>query len=92
MNMYLEFKSRPSYLEWKSQWVTDYTEISHEIRAIKAQIADCGRHLKPCSTLWYDLRERQAEARQMLLWRGEMKVQAQQQWLASHLQPVSHDV
>ena len=89
MNMYLEFKSRPSYLEWKAQWVVDYAEISREIRETKVQIADHDRHLKPCSTLWYDLRQLQAEARQMLLWRGEMKVQAQQQWLAARLQPVS---
>lgn len=75
------FNSKETYLAYRSEWKAEYTQLSKEIRALKAEIRQPDRKIS-----WEearDLRKLKDTATAMIEERKASKVEAQRQYLES---------
>lgn len=74
-----KFNNKETYLAYRSEWKAAYTQLSKEIRALKAEIRQPN-----CNVTWVDarrLKEYKDTATAMIEERKASKVESQRQYL-----------
>jgi len=74
-----KFNNKETYLVYRSEWKANYTQLTKEIRALKAEIRQPN-----CNITWVDarsLRDYKATATAMIEERKASKVESQRQYL-----------
>jgi hypothetical protein len=78
---HMKFTNKETYLEYRSNWKSEYNTLSKQIRVLKATVRESGHQIT-----WTEFRELyqlKAKATAMLEERKESKVEAQRQYLAA---------
>lgn len=77
----MKFTNKETYLAYRSNWKSEYNELSKQIRVLKAETRESG-HQITCSE-FYELYKLKQKATAMLEERKASKVEAQRQYLAA---------
>ena len=80
------FNSKETYLAYRSNWRTNYKALSQDIRTIKADIKETQRAKGYAGAIQYELLKMRAKATAMIEELKIAKVEAQQQYLATHVE------
>jgi exoribonuclease II len=80
----MKFNNKETYLEYRSNWKSEYNTLSKQIRALKKTTRESGHQIT-----WQECRELKQlkeKATYMLIQREESKVEAQNQYMSAHNQ------
>jgi hypothetical protein len=77
----MKFTNKETYLAYRSNWKSEYNELSKQIRALRTETRESGHQIT--SSEFYELYKLREKATAMLEERKASKVEAQRQYLAA---------